>query len=65
MSRPRAVVAVLFVLGAGAAFAEDVTVTPNVVYGHKYGMALTFDVFTPANANGAAVPRLTGRDERA
>ena len=35
--------------------AQDVTVTPDVVYGHKYGMALTFDVFTPANANGAAV----------
>ena len=35
--------------------AQDVTVTSDVVYGHKYGMALTFDVFTPANANGAAV----------
>ena len=58
MSRLRAVVAVVAVLAvftAGAAFAQDVTVTPDVVYGHKYGMALTFDVFTPADANGAAV----------
>ncbi len=36
--------------------AADVTTTPDVVYGHKYGLALTFDVFTPAeNANGAGV----------
>ena len=55
MSRLRAVVAVVAVFTAGAAFAQDVTVTPDVVYGHKYGMALTFDVFTPADANGAAV----------
>jgi len=40
---------------AGAARAQEVTVTPDVVYGHKYGMALTFDVFTPADANGAAI----------
>src|SRR5688572_6227881 len=32
-----------------------VTVTADVVYGHKDGMALTFDVFTPARPNGAAV----------
>ena len=36
--------------------ADDVNTTPDVVYGHKYGLALTFDVFTPAeNANGAGV----------
>ena len=58
MSRLRAVVAVVAVVAlftSGAAFAQEVTVTPDVVYGHKYGMALTFDVFTPADANGAAV----------
>ncbi len=34
----------------------DVKVTPDVVYGHKFGMALTYDVFTPEkDANGAAV----------
>ena len=34
----------------------DVDVIPDVVYGHKDGMALTFDVFKPKKAgNGAAV----------
>ena len=43
MSRPRTVVAVLFVLVAGASFAQDVTVTPDVAYGHEYDVASTFD----------------------
>jgi acetyl esterase/lipase len=31
-------------------------ITPDVVYGHKAGMALTFDVFQPADsANGAGI----------
>jgi len=34
---------------------DDVRITPDVVYGHKEGMALTFDVFRPADANGAAI----------
>ena len=56
MSRMIALVVVVgLLLVPVAAQAQDVTVTPDVVYGHKYGMALTFDVFTPANANGAAV----------
>ncbi len=34
----------------------EVTITPDVVYGHKFGLANTFDVFTPSeNPNGAAV----------
>lgn len=34
----------------------DVTITPDVVYGHKLGLAMTCDVFTPTeNVNGAAV----------
>lgn len=36
--------------------AEEVTITPDVVYGHKFGLATTFDVFTPTvKPNGAAV----------
>lgn len=36
--------------------AEEVKITPDVVYGHKHGLALTFDVFTPGNQpNGAGV----------
>jgi acetyl esterase/lipase len=34
---------------------EGVEIVPDVVYGHKDGMALTFDVFRPANPNGAAI----------
>lgn len=35
---------------------EPAEITADVVYGHKDGLALTYDVFTPkANANGAAV----------
>ena len=55
MPRMILVVALLSLLAPGSGWAQDVTVTPDVVYGHKYGMALTFDVFEPANANGAAV----------
>lgn len=34
----------------------DVDITADVVYGHKLGLAMTCDVFTPTeNANGAAV----------
>jgi acetyl esterase/lipase len=46
---------------AAAAPAEDggrlvpLQIDPDVVYGHKMGMALTFDVLKPATANGAGV----------
>ena len=48
-----AVVGALCVSSA-VAVAADIEVTPDVVYGHKYGMALTFDVLKPVDANGAA-----------
>jgi acetyl esterase/lipase len=35
--------------------AEEFKITPDVVYGHKAGMALTFDVIRPKEPNGAAV----------
>ena len=34
---------------------DGVEITPDVVYGHKDGMALTFDVFRPGEPNGAAI----------
>jgi acetyl esterase/lipase len=37
------------------ALADDVEITADVVYGHKDGMALTFDILTPSDPNGAAV----------
>ncbi|HWP42060.1 MAG TPA: alpha/beta hydrolase [Blastocatellia bacterium] len=39
-----------------AAAPDDVEIIPDVVYGHKDGLAMTFDVLKPrAKANGAAV----------
>ncbi len=39
-----------------SAYAEsDYKITPDVVYGHKAGMALTFDVIHPKKSNGAGV----------
>jgi len=45
------------VLAATAACAdENIEIVPDVVYGHKDGMALTFDVFKPKkDANGAGI----------
>ena len=41
---------------ARSAFAEETyKITPDVVYGHKAGMALTFDVIQPKKPNGAGV----------
>jgi acetyl esterase/lipase len=34
---------------------EKVIITPDVVYGHKDGMALFYDVLRPVDANGSAV----------
>ncbi|MEX2582303.1 MAG: alpha/beta hydrolase [Gemmatimonadota bacterium] len=51
-----ALAVVLTVAAAAAGNAQLVEVEPDVVYGHKDGMALTFDVIRPtANPNGAAV----------
>lgn len=38
-----------------AASAQTTKIVPDVVYGHKDGMALTFDVFEPAAPNGAGI----------
>lgn len=48
-------VAVILLVSASGAAAQDVEIIPDVVYGHKDGLAMTFDVLKPANANGAAV----------
>ena len=43
-------------VAAAARSDEKITIVPDVVYGHKDGMALTFDVFKPAkDANGAGI----------
>ena len=39
-----------------AVASAQISITPDVVYGHKFGLAMTCDVFTPtADANGAGV----------
>jgi acetyl esterase/lipase len=43
------------VAASAAADEPAVTRTPDVIYGRKFGTALTMDVFTPKNANGAAI----------
>jgi hypothetical protein len=34
---------------------DEVAVIDDVVYGHDFGMAMTFDVYIPSNPNGAGV----------
>jgi dipeptidyl aminopeptidase/acylaminoacyl peptidase len=49
-------IAALFALtGPSQAFARDNERVRAVVYGHKFGMALTLDVMKPAKTNGAGV----------
>jgi acetyl esterase/lipase len=61
MMRTRCLALLIFSLWAASASGEnafdakDVGVRPDEVYGHRFGLALTFDVYTPGNSNGAAV----------
>lgn len=56
MHRPLFVALVALLTILPPAMADDWrTITPDVVYGHKAGMALTYDVVRPAKPNGAAV----------
>jgi acetyl esterase/lipase len=46
----------LVAVPASAGAADDVKITPDVVYGHKFGLAMTMDVYTPENdQNGTGV----------
>ena len=54
----RSALVIALALAPLAARADDasVKVVPDVVYGHKDGLAMTFDVFTPVqNAKGVGV----------
>lgn len=58
MRRLRMVACLLICLAMTSASlaADAVKIVPDVVYGHKFGLAMTFDVFQPAEqANGAGV----------
>jgi acetyl esterase/lipase len=51
-----AVAAIAVSLFAGAASALDVEIFPDLVFGHKDGLAMTLDVLKPSSgANGAAI----------
>ncbi|MSR59386.1 MAG: alpha/beta hydrolase [Planctomycetaceae bacterium] len=50
-----AAVALLASTGPGALGDEPVRRTEDVIYGRKFGMALTLDVFQPAKPNGAGL----------
>jgi acetyl esterase/lipase len=53
---PRLICLVALLVTPALRAAEDVEVVPDMVFGHKLGLALTCDVFRPtANANGAGV----------
>lgn len=47
--------ALLLALPTATWAADDPQVVPDVVYGHKDGMALTYDVLKPAKQSGAAI----------
>lgn len=34
---------------------QQITITPDVVYGHKDGLALTMDLFIPSDSNGCGI----------
>jgi acetyl esterase/lipase len=53
--RPVALLSLLFLAAPSLRAADDAQVLPDVVYGHKDGMALTFDVVKPAKPNGTGV----------
>lgn len=47
--------AISLIAPAAISAADDVTIEPDIVYGHKDGLALTFDVLRPAEPCGAVV----------
>jgi acetyl esterase/lipase len=55
MFRSRFCIVFLGCLTATVEAADTFSITPDVVYGHKAGMALTFDVIRPKEQNGGAV----------
>ncbi|MGB2866693.1 MAG: alpha/beta hydrolase, partial [Sedimentisphaerales bacterium] len=52
----RSLLIITVALCAAPAFGvEGIEIVPDVVYGHKHGMALTFDVYKPKQANGTGI----------
>lgn len=55
MSRRLLLVSMLLAAIPWRAVAEEAAIVPDVVYGHKFGLAMTYDVYRPTTANGAGV----------
>ncbi|MDE2849886.1 MAG: alpha/beta hydrolase [Acidobacteriota bacterium] len=55
MKNAFAILTVALLLATPLSAGSDARVHADVVYGHKMGMALTFDAIVPAEQNGAAV----------
>jgi acetyl esterase/lipase len=58
MRRCQTLIALLILIASTSALraADGIDITADVVYGHKHGLAMTFDVFRPSEkANGAGV----------
>ena len=55
MCSNRLLLAMILLVSHSAAADDDITIDPDVVYGHKDGLALTFDVLRPAEPSGAVV----------
>lgn len=51
----KTVLVVAALLWATGCQKPDAMITKDVVYGHKFGLAMTFDVYQPQERNGAAV----------
>jgi acetyl esterase/lipase len=49
------ILTLLFALPPPADAADEQQIVPDVVYGHKDGLALTYDVIKPAKPSGAAI----------
>ncbi len=49
------IAAFILILGLSSSVQADVQIKSDVVYGHKDGMALVYDVLRPENADGAAI----------
>ncbi len=49
------VLASCLLVSSGRVNAQEVEITPHVVYGNKAGLALTLNVYQPADQNGAAI----------
>ena len=51
----RSILVILLLLAAAAHGQRDLKIMPDIVYGHKHGMALTMDVFQPGEGNGVGI----------